>query len=291
MQTTIEQLDSVLSNEVSLKETENTELLLLKKPDSNNSKKPIKELQQSSLTNSNSKFSTFEKKDHELQTNVGAATILRPFATLQRNSSVSSSSIKNNASSNLLTDTSKYGTKSTTGLLKSFSKLHSPSTSTSSSNNYSTPMENVGDLSDNAASTSDLNFRIVRAQSLRDITSKFEQKPSSIVLTANNLEPISSLLSFSKKLNEMAPITGKETNAKRFSLLEVSSLSTPKINSDDIDLINYTKLHHHQPNSSSATPAISKEYIIELHRKLAGKLSLLFFNMLTNFLIEFLFYF
>lgn len=250
MQSTIEQLDVVLSSDQ--KDTKKPNSVLLKNFDDKKSKKDINN------SNSNLKSLTSFESNEIKQTpskNV-VATNIHPFATLQRNSSIVLSSIKNNTGLN------KNITKPSNGLLQAFNKLHTNSEliSKPQSENYSTPTETINKLSEK----NDINCRIVRAQSLRDITYKFDQKPET--LATNNLQQQSiNSFNFSKKLNENEVI--KETS-KRFSLLEASSSTST---SDYLDSVDYTKLHHHhQPNSSSVTPAINKEYIIELHRKLAG---------------------
>lgn len=256
MQSTIEQLDVILSNET--KNTEKSDLIINNKFDS----KSIK-----NENNNNSKLLNVNESNNKEQSLTN--DIIHTFDSLKQNSSTSLSSIKNASSNKYVTKTLNKPMDQQCQISKSH--LTSAAISKPQSENYSIPIETVNKLTEKV----DLDCRIVRAHSLRDITSKFEKKSTNEIVNnnANNLQqqqkqPIDSF-NFSKKIN--ANDTIKETN-KRFSLLEMSSSN---LTSDYLDSVDYTKLHHHQPNSSSAIPSINKEYIIELHRKLNG----LFFSI------------
>ncbi|KAI1702901.1 protein tyrosine kinase domain-containing protein [Ditylenchus destructor] len=113
------------------------------------------------------------------------------------------------------------------------------------------------------------NGRMARAQSLRDLASKFEGINRNSGTNKPSTPTFLNKKDILKEEQESDPqaCTKRGTNEKRFSMLETRSGAGREPQTSFA-----AELHHHStpPARDDTTPAVSKEYLVELHRKLEG---------------------
>ncbi|KAI1708926.1 protein tyrosine kinase domain-containing protein [Ditylenchus destructor] len=113
------------------------------------------------------------------------------------------------------------------------------------------------------------NGRMARAQSLRDLASKFEGINRNSGTTKPSTPTFLPKKDILKEEQESDPqaCSNRGTNEKRFSMLETRSGTGREPQTSFA-----AELHHHStpPARDEMTPAVSKEYLVELHRKLEG---------------------